>query len=319
MDDMIERIKQLKRKCDVEILAHYYQTLDIQDIADHIGDSLYLSMKARDTVKAQNIIFCAVRFMGETAAILNPDRNVYSPAPHAECPMAKQITPSMIEIARKKYLGLPLVVYVNTTAETKAYADACCTSSNAVKIVNEIAKEWAVDTVIMAPDANLAANVGKKTKIKVIGYPEAGCCPTHNMYSVKDVEKARQEHPGAKLIVHPEAPSDVADRSDYMGSTAQLLTFIENDNTDAGFIIGTEIEFIRMVSRRFPNKKFWPLNSRADCPNMKKVTLENVLRILEAIENNDSGYLDKMRIRVDSDVSKKASKAIEKMVELMQR
>jgi quinolinate synthase len=319
MDEISARILELKRKCDVEILAHYYQTLDVQGVADHIGDSLYLAMKARDSVQAKNIIFCAVRFMGETAAILNPTRDVYSPAPHAECPMAKQITPSMIELARKKYPGLPLVVYVNTTAETKAYADACCTSSNAIKIVDEIAKEWGVDTVIMAPDANLAANVGKKTKAKVIGYPETGCCPTHNMYSIDDVQKVRKEHPAAKLIVHPEVPSEVADLADYSGSTAQLLSYIENDRSSNGIIIGTEIEFIRMVSLRFPDKKFWPLNPRADCPNMKKITVENILRILEALDISDRGYLSKMKIQVDPEISTRAAKAIDKMVDLMKK
>ncbi len=317
VDDLSERILELKQKCDVEILAHYYQTLDIQDVADHIGDSLFLAMKARESVHAKNIIFCAVRFMGETAAILNPERNVYSPAPHAECPMAKQITPSMIELARKKYPGLPLVVYVNTTAETKAHADACCTSSNAIKIVDEIAKEWNVDTVIMAPDANLASNVGKKTKVKVIGFPETGCCPTHDLYTMNDVEKARAGHPDAKLIVHPEVPSEVADLADYSGSTAQLLNYIESNTALNEFIIGTEIEFLRMVARRFPNKKFWPLNERADCPNMKKITIENILRILEALDTGNVDYLSKMKISVEPEIAKRAAKAIDKMIELM--
>ena len=290
--------------------------MDVQDVADHIGDSLFLAMKARNSVKAKNIIFCAVSFMSETAAILNPTRNVYTPSLDAECPMAAQINPSMIQKARGKYPGLPIVVYVNTTAETKAYADVCCTSANALEVVNAIAKEWGVNSVVLAPDANLAANTDKKTDINVIGYPEKGCCPIHNIYSVEDVNRAKRDHPNATIIVHPETPSAVASMSDYMGSTAQLLTYIEKHDSIKEYVIGTENEFIKMVSRKFPDKSFWTLNEKAYCPSMKKVTLESILKILEAIDANDSDYLTKMKAVVEPEIITKATKAIEKMIQL---
>ncbi|ACX72686.1 quinolinate synthetase complex, A subunit [Methanocaldococcus vulcanius M7] len=301
-----ERIKKLKEEKNAVILAHNYQPKEIQKIADFLGDSLELCIKAKET-DADIIVFCGVDFMGESAKILNPEKKVLIPEIEGtQCPMAHQLPPEIIKQYRKLYPEAPLVVYVNTTAETKALADITCTSANADKIVNSL-KE---DLVLFGPDNNLAYFVKKRTEKKVIAIPEGGGCYVHKKFTLDDLKKLKRKYPNAKVLIHPECNPELQDHADHIASTSGILKIVLNSE-DEEFIIGTEVGMINRLEIELEKigkkKKLIPLRKDAICNEMKKITLEKLEKCL---------LEEKYEIKLDKEVIKKAKIAIEKMLEV---
>ena len=268
------KIIQLKKEKNVFIMAHYYQKLEVQDIADVVGDSYALATLAQDA-KQDTIILCGVRFMAESVKILNPDKTVYLSSADAGCPMADMVTPEDVINLRRQYPEAAVVCYVNSSAAVKAVSDVCCTSSSAVRIAKAIPQRQ----IIFVPDQNLgayvAAQVPEKEVILFDGY-----CPTHHRVTGNDLRLAKEAHPNAAVLVHPECREEVLKGADYIGSTAGILDFAMK--TDASeLLIGTEIGVIDILQRKLPNKKIYALKSAFVCPNMKKTGLEDVLYCLE--------------------------------------
>jgi len=299
--DLTKDILRLKKERNAVILAHNYQRPEIQDLGDFVGDSLELARKAQET-DAKVIVFCGVDFMAETAAIINPGKTVLLPAWDAMCPMAAMLPPEVISKARKDCPDAQVVMYINTLAAAKAYADCICTSANAVKVVNSMES----DRIIFAPDKNLAYHVGKNTDKEIIPVPADGICIVHDRITIEDVKRARCEHPDAILTVHPETPPEVQDIADHVGSTKQMIDFVKT-STDREFIIGTEVEIIHRMKKEAPGKLFYPACQGAVCRNMKKITLENLHEALKHMQ---------YRIEVPEDIAKKARKPIERMLGL---
>jgi quinolinate synthase len=296
-----EEIRRLKKERNAVILGHNYQRPEVQDIADFVGDSYGLSRKAAET-DADVIVFCGVDFMAETAKILNPEKTVLIPALEAMCPMAMLLTSQQLIEAKKKHPKAEVVLYVNTHAEQKALADCICTSSNAAKVVNAMKS----DTIIFGPDVNLAYYIQKRTGKRIICVPEKGVCPTHHQISLKDVEKARREHPQAKLVVHPEVPPEVQDAADAIASTEGIITYCKN--SPAGeFIIGTEKGILYRMHKEIPGKKFYKASDMALCPTMKTITLEKVAASLRNMQN---------KVELPEDIARKARRALQRMLEL---
>ncbi|MFW9818429.1 MAG: quinolinate synthase NadA [Candidatus Thorarchaeota archaeon] len=307
--DLIQEILKLKKEKNILILAHYYQTIDIQDIADFVGDSLGLSREAKK-VNTKYIIFAGVDFMAETASIINQDKHVMIPNYESCCPMAAYLTPEMVIEYKKEYPGLPVVVYVNTTAAVKAEADICCTSSNAISIVEGISKEFGVDSVLFGPDANLADYAEQLSGIKCIQMPDTGHCYVHSQIKVEHIREARQAHPDSKLLVHPECIREVRDLADFVGSTAKMYNWVKNNKRkEKEFIIGTEIGLIQRMAKDFPVKKFYPVKDKLICYNMKKHNLELIKYLLENL--NDTTF----EIKVPPEIAQRAIKPIEKMLD----
>lgn len=298
-ENIIERIQALKKKRNAVILAHNYQPPEVQDIADFTGDSLDLSRKASET-KADVIIFCGVHFMAETAAIISPDKTVILPEMAAGCPMADMIDAQKVRQLKQKYPGMPVVCYVNTSAAVKAESDICCTSSNAVKVVNSLKENGA----IFIPDRNLGAYTAAKTGKKLIF--SDGYCIVHERLTADDVLKAKKEHPGAEVIVHPECRPEVAALADKVLSTSGMCEYARQSKCRE-IIIGTETGIIHRLKKENPEKKFYPVSERAVCANMKKNNLEKVLWALEDLKNV---------VKVDEKVSAKAKKVIDRMLEI---
>lgn len=269
------RIRELAKKNDVSILAHNYQIKEIQEIADIVGDSLVLAMKATE-VKEGIILFCGVDFMAESAKALNPDKKVIHPVPGSKCPMAQMVELETLREVRKDNPGAPVVAYVNTTAETKAYSDICCTSANAVKVVRSVPEK----DVIFIPDSNLGAYVQSQVPEKNI-ILWAGYCHVHQDITPEHIEELKRAHPDAKVMVHPECPMDVIEMADKVTSTEGMIRYA--DGSDASeFIIGTEEGLAHRLRREIPGKIFHPIPT-AICPNMKKITLNDVLKALETM------------------------------------
>jgi len=289
--DQILRFKQEKRAL---ILSHNYQRDEVQEIADVVGDSLELSRIAA-TRECDMIVFCGVHFMAESASILSPEKTVLLPEQDAGCPMADMIKvdeprqvrkkfpgfdnpPSYVyppeftlRDIKKRYPGVPVVAYVNTTAEVKAESDICCTSANVVRVIESLPG----DTVICVPDKNLSMWAAKNTKKKVIAWD--GYCNVHERVTVKDVERARREHPRAVLMAHPECRLEVLERADHVTSTSGMLRFA-TASPESEFVVGTEIGLMYRLRKENPHKLFYPLRNDMVCPNMKKTTLQSVLR-----------------------------------------
>lgn len=295
------KIKELKKERNAIILAHNYQRPEVQDIADFLGDSYGLSREAAET-DADVIVFCGVDFMAETAKILNPEKIVLIPALEALCPMAMLLTSEQIHEAKKQYPNSEVVLYVNTHAAQKALADCVCTSGNAVQVVNAMKS----DTIIFGPDVNLSYYVQKRTKKKIVSVPENGICPTHHQITLKDVEKARLEHPKAKLVVHPEVPPEVQDTADHIASTEGIIEYCKKSK-GREFIIGTEKGILYRMHKEIPGKKFYKASDMALCPTMKTITLEKVLSSLQNMQN---------RVEVPEEIAVKARKALQKMLEI---
>ncbi|MEG1491257.1 MAG: quinolinate synthase NadA [Oscillospiraceae bacterium] len=274
MNELQEKIISLKKERNALILAHYYQTLPVQDIADFVGDSFALAKLAQDA-KQSTIIMCGVRFMAESAKILNPEKNVYLPSENAGCPMANMISPSDILELRARYPKAAFVCYVNSSAAVKAVCDVCCTSSSAEKIVRALPNHQ----VVFVPDKNLGAYVAKMVPEKeIILYN--GCCPIHNSISAQNAASAKAASPSALFLAHPECPAEVLALADYVGSTAGILAFARK--TDAKeLIIGTELGVYEILSRELPDKKITCVKDDFVCADMKKTTLEDVFACLE--------------------------------------
>jgi quinolinate synthase len=297
-EQLIEKIRKLKTERNAVILAHNYQPGEIQDIADFTGDSLGLSIEAAKTT-ADLIIFCGVRFMAETATILSPDKLVLLPDKHAGCPMADMITAKQLGELKAKHPGALVVCYVNSSAEVKAESDYCCTSANAVEIVNSLPADA---EVIFVPDQHLGRFVIEKTGRKMILWP--GYCTTHAAINEDDIKKARESYPGAIVMAHPECNEPVKAISDKILSTGQMLKFARQSDSKS-FIVSTETGIIHTLKKENPDKEFFPAVTRAICPNMKRITLDKMLWSLE-----DMQY----KITVPDEIRIKAKRALDRMV-----
>ncbi len=273
-EQLIARIQQLKKEKNAVILAHYYVTADIQELADYIGDSFYLSKKAVE-LKEKFIIFAGVNFMGESAKLLNEEKRVFLPDMSADCPMAHMVDKKRIEEMRAQYSDLCVVCYINSTAEIKTYADICVTSANAVKIVKSLSNQ----NIFFIPDGNLGRYVKEQVPQKNVMVHD-GYCPIHHNLTEQMVLEARKEHPEALFLAHPECTWDVLREADYIGSTSGIIRFA-GESEAKEFIIGTESGVFYKLQKENPEKKFYLANSGMVCVNMKKVTLEKILAILE--------------------------------------
>ncbi len=297
--DEVQRIKELKKERNAIILAHNYQRGEVQDIADFVGDSFGLSQKA-SLSEAEVIVFCGVDFMAESAAVLNPDKSVLMPELSAQCPMAAMITPELLRKEKEKYPDAKVVCYVNTPAGVKAESDICCTSSNAIKVVNSLKEE----EIIFVPDKNLALYVASHTKKKII--PWNGYCPTHHLILPGDILLEKEEHPGAEVLVHPECRPDVVALADRVLSTEGMLKYA-GLSTSKEFIVGTEVGLLHRLKKENPGKTFIPATEYAVCPNMKMTTLQSIIRALERKEHV---------IKVPEDIRIKAKRALDRMLDV---
>jgi len=268
-----ERILKLKEERNAVILVHNYQLGEVQDIADFIGDSLGLSQNAAKT-KADVIVFCGVHFMAETAAILCPNMTVLLPDLHAGCPMANMINAEQLRQKKKELPNASVVCYINSTAEVKAESDICCTSANAVKVVESMAN----DEILFIPDQYLGHYISTKTNKKMHFWP--GYCPTHARIRDRDIIRLKQEYPKAKVVVHPECRPEVIALADEVASTGGIIRYARREDVRE-MIVGTEIGIIHRLKKENPDKKFIPVSEQAVCPNMKLITLEKVLWSLE--------------------------------------
>lgn len=303
--ELVRKIKELKKKRNAIILAHNYQLPEVQDIADYRGDSLELSRIAAKT-DAQVIVFCGVYFMAETASILSPQKKVIMPDTSAGCPMANMMNAQDLRKLKQEHPQAIVVGYVNTSAEVKAELDYCCTSTNAVAIVNAITKDsGGKKEIIFVPDKYLTDYVSKQTGRKLISWH--GFCPTHVKILPEDVKREKKFHPKAKVMVHPECLSSVVVLADAALSTSQMSKYAR-ENSAKEFIVGTEIGLIYRLKQDNPDKEFYPASERAVCPNMKRTTQEKVLWSLEEL---------KEEVRVPEDIRKKARLAIDRMLAIV--
>jgi quinolinate synthase len=298
MTNIIEEIQGLKKARKAVILAHNYQRGEVQDIADYVGDSFGLSQKAVES-EAEVIVFCGVDFMAESAAILNPDKVVLNPMPEAGCPMARMIAPADVKTLKGQYPGAEVVCYVNSSAGVKAESDVCCTSSNAVKVVNSLRGGEA----IFVPDRNLAHYAQKFTNKKIHAWN--GYCPTHHLMTAGDVLVAKMEHPGALVIVHPECRPEVVDLADEVLSTDGMVRYAREAKKD--LVIGTESGIIHRLKKENPRISYYPLSSYAVCPNMKMNSQETV---------RDSLRDMKTKIQIPETIRIRAKRALDRMLEV---
>ena len=304
-----EEILKLKKETSTTILAHYYQSLEIQEIADHLGDSLRLSQLAKKA-DTDYIIFAGVDFMAETASILNQNKKVLIPNPESCCPMAAYLTADKVKQFKFNNPNIPVVVYVNSTAAVKAESDICCTSSNAVKIVKRISSEFNTEAVLFGPDANLADYAEQKSGIKCIKMPEKGNCYVHSQLTVDDMEKIKNAYPNGQILVHPECIRDVRELADFVGSTAQMYNQVKNSTTpDSDFCIGTEKGLMERMAQDFPKKNFHLISEKLICYNMKKNTIELMRYVLEHLDD------PMFEVKVPPEIAKKALIPIELMLE----
>lgn len=284
-----EEIRRLKNEKNAVILAHYYVPDEVQEIADYIGDSYYLSKAAKET-QADIIVFCGVRFMGESAAILNPDKKVLMPDMDADCAMAHMVNLDKIAEMRKSYDDLAVVCYINSTAEIKTYSDVCVTSANAVKIVRNLPNQ----NIFFIPDGNLGRYVAEQAPEKNVVLND-GYCPVHAALTAEDVRRAKKLHPKAKFLAHPECTKELLDEADYIGSTSGIIQFVKGDNASE-YIIGTETGVFCELKKQNPDKKFYTLSQKQVCMDMKFVTLQKVWEVLEH-ETNEITVTEDMRKR----------------------
>jgi quinolinate synthase len=301
MTGLKEEILDLKKKKNAVILAHTYQPGDVQDIADFVGDSYGLSVEASQT-NADVIIFCGVRFMAETAAILNPQREVILPDSSAGCPMADMITPEELQEIKDQYHSHLVMCYVNSTAEIKALSDVCCTSSNALKIANKLPSEKGI---IFVPDKHLGSFVQQRSGRELVLWD--GFCPTHLRITPEMVKSAREAHPEATILIHPEAPHECRILADEILSTGGMCDFVKKSKR-LQFIIATENGLIHTLQKENSDKRFYPLSDEIVCPNMKKGSLEKVKKALDGSGGE--------RIIIEPEISRMAERSLWKMLEL---
>lgn len=298
--DIVNKITALKRERDAVILGHNYQPPEIQDIADFLGDSLDLSRIAQ-RLPNRVIIFCGVHFMAETAAILSPEKRVILPEPTAGCPMADMITAADLSALKREHPNAAVVMYVNSTAAVKALTDICCTSANAVKVVESIPGDR---EIIFGPDQFLGRWVSAQTGREMILWK--GYCPSHQCIFVEQLRDLKKTHPGAVVMVHPEVNPAIAAEADVVLGTGGMIRFAARSEAHA-FIVGTEVGMIYRLQKEYPEKEFMPAAAEMLCRNMKKITLEKILRSLETLEPV---------IAVPADTAARARGAIERMLEI---
>jgi len=299
---LTDKITKLKKEKNAVILAHNYQRPEIQDIADYVGDSIELGKKAMEEKEAKIIVFSAVDFMAESAAILNPNKKVLLPTLGARCPMAQMLTVDEIKRWKVLHPDVPVVLYVNSLASAKAYCDICCTSANAVEVIESLNDE----TVLFGPDRNLAEYVERKTGKTIIPIPEWGFCPTHLLFQPEDVHVLKTQYPDAVVMVHPECTLEMQKTADFIGSTSQMCRYTRESNVET-FIVATEEGLLHRLRKDNPAKRFILAYDEAVCPNMKLNTLERLYKALKE---------EKHVVTVSEPVAKKARKALERMFEL---
>jgi quinolinate synthase len=295
-----KEIKELLKEKNAILLVHYYQRDEIQEIADVLGDSLVLSMEAART-DARVLVFAGVHFMAESASILSPEKTVLLPNPEAGCPLADMITPEKLSAAKKLYPDAAVVTYINSSAAIKAMSDICCTSANAVKIVNSLrdAKE-----ILMIPDGNLARYVAGLTDMKII--PWSGCCPIHHYLIAKDVLRMKEQYPRAVFAAHPECRPEVLAMADYVGSTAGIIRYAHQDSVRE-MIVGTERGVLYQLKKQNPDKTFIPASSQMICEDMKKITLTDIRAALMEMKHV---------VKVPEEVRIPAKRALDRMLAL---
>lgn len=297
---MRERIEQLKKEKDIVILAHYYVDGEVQEIADLVGDSYFLAKKATE-VSQQNILFCGVSFMGESAKILNPGKRVIMADEFADCPMAHMVDIAKIQQVREQYPDVAVVCYVNSTAEIKAYSDVCVTSSNALRVVQSLPNKH----IFFIPDNNLGRYISTLVPEKEFIFND-GFCHVHTSIHRENVEEAKKLHPNAPVLTHPECTADVLEISDLIGSTSEILDYATKSDAKE-FIICTEMGIFFELEQKNPDKRFYSVGHRQFCPNMKKITLEKVVRAMEEMEPE---------VTMDEELRVKANAPLVKMLEL---
>lgn len=295
-----EEIQHWKKKRNAVILAHYYVSEAVQELADYVGDSFYLS-KIAFGLKETTIVFCGVSFMGESAKILNPHKTVLMPDATADCAMAHMATPETIQAMREKYEDLAVVCYINSTAELKRHSDVCVTSANAVQIVRSLPNHY----IFFIPDRNLARFVAQQVPEKHIVLNE-GYCPIHEQIALQQVQDLKKVHPSAKILVHPECPQAVCDLADYIGSTSGIIAYA-TANPAEEFIVCTEIGVDHELKKRNPGKKFYFPKTEPVCHDMKSITPEKILQVLKTGENE---------VSVDESLRESSKKPLEMMLEL---
>lgn len=298
--DITEKIKKLKEEKNAVILAHYYVRPEVQEIADYIGDSFYLS-KVAVGLKEQTIVFAGVSFMGESAKILNPGKTVLMPDASADCAMAHMADAQIISKMRDTYEDLAVVCYINSTAELKQHSDVCVTSANAVKIVKALPNK----NIFFIPDRNLAHHVAEQVPEKNFVYNE-GYCPVHEKMQIAEIKEAKRQHPEALILTHPECPEEIRKISDYVGSTSGIIAYAgKSENKE--FIICTENGVRYELEKQNPEKRFYFTKTEPVCEDMKTITLEKILQVLENGDNE---------IHVDDELRRNSKKPLERMLEL---
>ncbi|MDP2863400.1 MAG: quinolinate synthase NadA [Desulfobacterales bacterium] len=297
--DLKSKVRDLLKKRKAIMLAHNYQRPEVQDTADLCGDSLELSIKAAQT-DAEVIVFCGVHFMAETASIMSPEKTVLLPRMDAGCPMADMVTPEALSKKLKEIPPMPVVTYVNSTAAVKALSTICCTSANVVKVVNSLDAE----EVLMVPDKNLAKYAALHTKKRLHFWD--GYCIVHNMLTAEIVLLAKEKHPGAVFMAHPECRPEVLELADVILSTSGMIRYA-GESESKSFIVGTEIGILHPMKKANPSKTFYPVSPDMECRNMKKITLEDVVRSLENMEGE---------VKVPEDIRIPAKEAVRKMIDL---
>lgn len=301
MKKMKEKIRQLLKEKKAIMLAHNYQPPEIQDLADLCGDSLELSIKAAQT-DAKVILFCGVHFMAETASILSPDKTVLLPVKDAGCPMADMVTPGQLKAKLDKLPTMPVVTYVNSSASVKAISTICCTSANAIDIVNSLDEK----EVMMVPDRNLAMYTALSIKKKI--HLWEGYCPVHEGLTAEACIKVKDKYPEAVFMAHPECRPEVLKLADVVASTSGMIRYA-GESEKKSFIVGTEVGLIYVLQTANPGKKFYPASACMECMDMKKITVEDVARSLEFMEGE---------VKVPENIRQPALKAVQRMIDLSQ-
>ena len=297
---IVAEIAKWKKERNALIFAHNYQRAEVQDVADFVGDSLELSIKAAKVPDVDVILFCSVDFMGETAKLLAPDKVVLLPDVKATCPMSEMITPAGLRALKAQHPDAPVVCYVNTSAAVKAECDITCTSANAVKVVNSLPGE----TIIFAPDQCLGAWVQLQTSKRLILWE--GYCPTHNRILAEDITAMRQAHPKAEVMIHPECPLELLNMSDHVLSTGGMVR-VAKESATREFIVATEEGMLHRLRKENPEKSFYHIAAAAICPNMKKTTLEKVLTSLQEMQTP---------VFIPEEIAEAARQAIARMIAL---
>ena len=296
---MKKKIRELLKQRNAVLLAHNYEPPEIQEVADLCGDSLELSIKATHT-EAEVIVFCGVHFMAETASILSPEKTVLLPRLDAGCPMADMIDPTSLKTKLETLPDMPVVTYVNSSAAVKALSTVCCTSANVIAVVNSLD----ADEILMTPDRNLAQFAAANTNKKI--HIWEGCCPIHDRLTRKAVKAAKEAHPEALFLAHPECRPEVVQMADEVVSTSGMIRFAKASSAKE-FIIGTEMGLLYPLSKQAPDKVFYPASTEMLCPDMKKISLEDVILCLENMQ---------VEVKVPEEIRKPALKAVERMISI---